>query len=109
MWKVYNKDMKVWLGEFVQFLKEYKVIALAVAFVMGAASTDLVKSLVNDVFMPLVAPLLPEGAWQTATLALGPVNIAYGSFLAELLNFVILALVVFLVARKILKTDAPAK
>lgn len=88
--------------EFLTFLKEYKIVTLAVAFVMGTASTALVNSLVKDILMPLIEPLFPTDSWKEAVLTLGPFHIGYGSFLAELLNFLILALVIFLVVKKLL-------
>lgn len=91
--------------EFIEFIQEYKVLSLAVAFVMGTASTALVNSLVKDIIMPLLSPLLRGGAWKEAMFSVGPVQIAYGSFLAELINFIILALVIFVVAKKILKIE----
>ena len=94
------------LHEFVEFLKEYKIVGLAVGFIMATAATTLVNSLVNDVLMPIAAPFLSAESWKTAVLHIGPVSIAYGSFIAELLNFIILALIVFLVAKKILKMQA---
>lgn len=97
--------MRKFTGEFISFLKEYNVISLSVAFVMGAASNGLVNSLVKDVFMPLIAPLLSADSWKEAMLRLGPISIAYGSFLAELMNFVILALIIFIVVKKILKME----
>lgn len=72
---------------------------------MGSASTTLVKSLVNDVIMPLVSPLILKGNWNSAVLSLGPIVIKWGSFLAELINFTILAFVVFFIAKKILKEE----
>ena len=93
------------LKEFLEFLKEYKVVSLAIAFVMGSASTALINSLVKDVIMPIFTPLVSNDSWKEAVLHIGPVNIAYGSFIAELLNFLILALVIFLVAHKIFKLD----
>lgn len=95
--------------EFVSFLKEYKIIGLAFAFVMGAASTSLVNSLVKDIVMPVVNPLLLNGSWQEATLSIGPIMIKWGSFLAELINFAILAFVVFIIAKKILKEEVVKK
>ncbi len=89
--------------EFREFIKEYKVIGLAVGFMMGGATTTLVQSLVNNVIMPLLNPILPAGGWQNATFSLGSVVIGYGAFLGALLNFLILALVVFLVVKKFLK------
>ena len=93
------------LKEFIAFLKEYKIVSLAIAFVMGAAATNMVNSLVKDVFMPAITPLFGSDSWRTATFSMGPVHIAYGSFLAELLNFLILALIVFLIARKLFKIE----
>ena len=91
------------IKEFLDFLKEYKVISFGIAFVMGSASTNLVNSLVKDVLMPIIAPLLSSKSWETAMLNIGPVSIAYGSFLAALLNFVILAFLVFILAKKLLE------
>ena len=89
------------MKDFKDFLKEYKVIGLAVAFIMGVAITALVQSLVNDIIMPIISPLIPGGAWQEATLALGPVVLKWGSFLGALINFVVIAFVIFMIVRKI--------
>lgn len=95
--------------EFLEFLKEYKVIALAIAFIIGAAATTLVKSLVDNIIMPLITPMIPGGAWKTAVFTMGPIVISWGAFLGELLNFVIIALVVFLIAKKIMKEEKVSK
>lgn len=92
-------------NEFKEFLYEYKVIPLAIAFIMGIASTALIKSFVDNIIMPLITPFIPGGAWRTATLELGPVVISWGVFLAELINFIIIAFVVFLIAKKVLKEE----
>lgn len=91
------------ISEFKDFIKEYKVIGLAVAFVMGLAVNDLVKSLVDNIIMPLVSPLMASGTWQTATLVVGPVILGIGPFIAALINFLIMALVVFLIVKKVMK------
>lgn len=67
------------LGEFKEFLYEYKAILLAIAFIMGIASTALIKSFVDNIIMPLITPFIPGGAWRTATLELGPV-VSVGKF-----------------------------
>ena len=90
------------LTEFKDFLNEYKVIGLAVAFVMGATSTTLIKSLVDNIIMPLITPFVPGGAWKTATIAIGPFIIGWGPFTAELINFIIVAFAVFIIAKKVL-------
>ena len=95
--------------EFKDFLREYKVMALAIAFIMGAAISALVQSLVSDIVMPLITPFIPGGGWQTATLTLGPFVIKWGSFLASLINFVIIAFVIFLIAKFVLKEEKVTK
>lgn len=95
--------------DFAKFLKEFNIVSLAIAFVMGSASTALVNSLVKDIVMPLLAPLLSGDEWRSAVLQLGPINLPYGSFLAELINFLILAFVVFFVATKLLKMESVPK
>jgi len=97
------------ISEFKGFLQEYKVVGLAVAFIMAAATTDLVKSLVNEIIMPFVNVVLPEGGWQAATITLGPVVLGVGPFIAALINFLILAFVVFAIAKAVLKEEKVAK
>lgn len=97
------------MQEFKDFLKEYKVIALAIAFIMGVAATALIKSLVDNVIMPIVTPFIPGGAWQEATFSMGPILIKWGAFLAAVINFVIIAFVVFLMAKWILREEKVTK
>jgi large conductance mechanosensitive channel len=97
------------MGEFKDFLTEYKVIGLAIAFIMGAAITALVTSLVNNLIMPVIAVLLPNGDWQTAVLTIGPVNLGIGAFLSALLNFIIIAFVIFMMAKIVLKEEKVTK
>lgn len=97
------------IKEFKEFLKEYKVTGLAVAFIMGAAATALVTSLVNNIIMPLITPFVPGGAWQKATFNLGSIVIGWGAFLAALINFIILAFVVFIIAKMVLREEKVTK
>jgi large conductance mechanosensitive channel len=91
------------LKDFRDFLREYKVTGLAVAFIMAAAVTTLVNSLVNNVIMPLITPFIPKGGWQTATFSMGPIVIGWGAFVGALLNFVVLAFAVFLIPKYVLR------
>ncbi|MEM5799838.1 MAG: large conductance mechanosensitive channel protein MscL [Candidatus Aenigmatarchaeota archaeon] len=95
--------------EFSDFLKEYKVLALAIAFIIGSALTSLVQSLVNDILMPILTFFIPQGQWKEATFNIGPIAIKYGSFLSAVLNFVIIALIVFIIAKKIMKEEKVSK
>lgn len=93
------------ISEFKAFLDEYKVMGLAIAFIIGAALTALVTSLVNDILMPLINPILSAGGseWKNATLNIGSqIAVKYGSFLGQVINFLIIAFVVFLIAKFIM-------
>lgn len=89
--------------DFLAFLKEYNIINLALAFIMGAASNTVVQSLVDNIIMPWITPFIKEDRWQEAAVQFGPVSLQYGKFAADLLQFLILAFVVFLIAKKVLK------
>lgn len=95
--------------EFVQFIKEFNVVSLAIAVVVGVATTSLVDSFVKDIFMPFTTPFLAAESWQTATVSFGEVTLSYGAFFAELLNFVILAFLIFIIVKKLLKIEAQKK
>lgn len=97
------------IKEFMDFLYEYKVIALAIAFIIGVAATQLIQSLVNNILMPIITFFIPGGAWQEATFTIGPIVISWGKFLGDLIYFIIVALVVLLVAKKVLKENKVAK
>ena len=100
--------MKI-IQEFSEFLKKYQVLGLAVAFIIGAASTKLVTALVNDIVMPIVSVLIPGGDWRTATLNVGPVQFLIGDFVGALIDFIIIAFVVFTMVKIIMKEDATQK
>lgn len=80
---------------------------------MGLAATALVQSLVNDIIMPTITPFIPAGDWKSAALAIGTpfgyMVIKWGSFLAQLINFIILAFVVFMIAKYALREEKVAK
>jgi large conductance mechanosensitive channel len=95
--------------EFMEFLKEYKIIGLAIAFVIGVAANQLVKSLVDNIVMPLIGPLIPGGEWKEAIWTLGPFALSWGKFVSDLIYFIIVALVIFIIAKKLLKEEKVTK
>jgi large conductance mechanosensitive channel len=97
------------VSEFMDFLKEYKVIGLAVALIIGLAATTFVKALVDYLIMPIITPFIPGGAWQTATWTLGKIVIGWGALLGAIINFIIIAFVVFIIAKKVLKEEKVTK
>ncbi len=97
------------MKEFKEFLNEYKVIPLAIAFIMGVAVTALIQSLVNNVIMPIITPFIPGGEWQTATFTMGPIVISWGAFVGALINFIIIAFIIFMVAKHFFKEEKVTK
>lgn len=97
--------MTGFVDDFRDFLTEYKVTGIAIAFIIGSATTSFVTSFVNDVIMPLISPLTKGGNWQTAVAKIGPFNIGWGPFLAAALNFALIVLVVFAMVKLIRRAD----
>ena len=92
-------------GEFIEFINKYGVIGLAIGFIIGSASKDLVNALVGDILMPIILFFVPGGTWREATLTIGPVVLALGHFAGALLDYLIIALIVFFLMRQIKKTN----
>jgi large conductance mechanosensitive channel len=90
--------------EFLDFLNKYGVIGLAIAFIIGGAAGRLVSALVDDILMPIITFFIPGGAWREAVLSLGPIQILLGHFIGAVIDFLIIALVVFLLMRQLTKT-----
>ena len=80
------------MNEFKDFLSKYKVMGLAVAFILGLYLGALVKALVDDLVMPIVQFAMPaDSSWEEATISVFRV----GHFAGELLTFIIVAFVIF--------------
>lgn len=97
------------LGEFTEFLKKYGVIGLAIAVIIGGKANALVTALVDGVFMPIVTFFVPDGAWRTATLNLGPIHLLLGPVLGAAVDFLIVAFLVFWLSKKVLREEAVTK
>ena len=95
------------IGEFKAFLLKHGVIALAVAVVIGGAVQKLVAALVADLIMPVIGAMTPSGDWRTATLSVGAVKFGVGDFLGAMLDFLIIALVVFIIVKMLVKEPPP--
>lgn len=100
---------KGFVEEFMEFLKNYQVIGLAVAVIIGAAAGKMVTAMVNDIVMPIIGVLVPGGDWKTAVLQIGPVKFLVGDFVAAVIDFVVIALVIYLIVKFIMKGDTSKK
>ena len=100
--------MSTWAREFKDFINKGNLVELAVAFVLGVAFAALVNSLVDDVIMQIVAAIFGEPDFSALTFDLGDSVIRYGSFLTQLINFLIIALVLFFVVKAYNRARRPA-
>jgi large conductance mechanosensitive channel len=103
------------IKEFKEFLLQTNALALAVGVIIGGAVGKVVSSLVGDILMPIIGVAIPGGEWRTLKLVLTykpdgtPVNaITYGAFIGAVVDFVIIALCVFLITKAMLKPAPPA-
>jgi large conductance mechanosensitive channel len=97
------------LKEFKDFLLKQNVVALAIAVVVATALNTLVKALVDDFIMPIVAAIGPGGEWQKATWSVGSVKFGIGDFIAAAINFLIIGLVAWRISRIFVKPAAEAR
>ncbi len=89
------------LKEFREFIMRGNVIDLAVAVIIGGAFTAIVNSLVNDIIMPLIGVILGGVDFTALSITIGSATITYGNFIQAIINFVVIAFVVFLMVRSI--------
>jgi large conductance mechanosensitive channel len=94
--------------QFKDFLLKQNIVALAIAVVVGTAMNTLVKALVDDFIMPIVAAIGPGGEWQTATWDVGSVKFGVGDFIAALVNFLIIGFVAWRISKIFVKEEAGA-
>ena len=102
-----NKAKGFW-GEFKQFISRGNVMDMAVGVIIGTAFTAIVNSLVKEVIMPFVGWLIGGINFSDFKIVLSPavgetpeVAILYGSFLNQIINFLIIAFVVFVMVKAI--------
>jgi large conductance mechanosensitive channel len=98
--------------DFKAFLVKQNALALAIGVVIGAAVGKVVSALVDDIIMPVVGLLIPGGEWRSWEVGLahdpaGKVTsaIKYGDLLGRIVDFAIIALVVFLITKALLREN----
>lgn len=112
--------MKFW-KEFQEFIAKGNLVEIAVAFIMGAAFGNVVQSLIFDLIMPVIGKLVGNVDFSNLFVVLtgesypsaaaareaGAAAIYYGEFINNLVNFLIIALVVFLLLRALMRLRQP--
>ena len=95
--------MKKIAKEFQEFISRGNVVDMAVGVIIGGAFTAIVNSLVNDMLTPLLGLLTGGVDFTTLSFGIGEAQFCYGSFIAAVLNFVLVALVLFFLVKAINK------
>ena len=93
--------MKKFLQEFKTFAMRGNVMDLAVGVIVGGAFSSITNSLINDIIMPIVGIFVSQASFADLTLSVGGAVITYGNFIRAVLNFVILAFVVFCMVKAV--------
>ena len=91
------KKIKV-LDEFKTFIARGNVLDLAVGVIIGGAFQNLVKSLTDNIISPILG-CFSKADFSSYTLTIGNLNLRYGAFLTDIINFIIMAFIVFLIVK----------
>ena len=101
--------MRNFINEFKDFIMRGNVMDLAVAFIMGAALQTLVKSVVDDLIMPLIGIITGSISFSSIVWHVGSADIKVGSFIGTLITFLLTSFAVFLILKAIRKAQSISK
>lgn len=99
------KETKGLIAEFKEFISRGNVLDMAVGIIIGAAFTAIVTSFVNDIIMPIVGVIIGGIDFSSLKVAVGTASINYGVFIQAIINFLLIALTVFLLIKAISKAQ----
>ena len=96
-----KKEKKGMVKEFKEFISKGNVVDLAVGMIIGAAFTAIVNSVVNDLVMPLICTITGKVNFSELKCTIGQAELCYGNLIQAVINFFVIALVIFLVVKGI--------
>lgn len=91
--------MKKFISEFKEFISKGNVLDMAVGVIIGGVFSKIVSSLVNDVMMPLIGIIIGGHNFTNLSIKVGNAKIMYGSFLQNVVDFLIVAFCLFTVIK----------
>lgn len=91
------------MKEFSDFLKEQKIISVALAFIVGLATAALITALVNDIIGPTYQPYLFTDPNATS-ITVGKSTFKVGDFINSAINWIVILLIVFIIGTRVAKT-----
>ena len=95
--------------EFRKFVMRGNVVDLAVAVILGVAFGAIINSLVNDIIMPLIGLVLGGIDFASLAVTVGSAVVAYGKFIQAIINFLVIAIVLFLIIQAANKASEARK
>lgn len=93
--------MKKFMREFKNFAMRGNVMDLAVGVIVGGAFSAITTSLINDIIMPFIGIFVSKASFSDLTVTIGSAVITYGNFIQAILNFIIMAFVVFCLVKAV--------
>ncbi len=93
------KNIKKGASEFKKFISRGNVVDMAVGVIIGGAFGKIVTSLVQDILMPLIGVLLGGLDFTSLSIKVGSANVAYGTFLQTIVDFLIISFSIFAVIK----------
>lgn len=103
MVKKEKKKVNKFINEFKTFISRGNVLDLAVGVVVGGAFSKIVTSLVNDIITPLIGVIIGGQDFASLSLKIGDATIAYGAFIQNIIDFLIIAFCIFIFVKFINK------
>ena len=95
--------MKKEVGEFKKFISRGAVLDMAIGVIIGSAFSKIVSSLVDDIFMPIIGVILGGLDFSGLSIKIGDASIKYGSFIQSIVDFLIIAVCIFVMVKLIAK------
>ena len=96
------------LNDFKAFIMRGNVLDLAVAVIIGGAFGKIVSSLVDDIIMPLIGLIIGGINFTGLIFTVGNAKVTYGNFIQNIVDFLIIAIVIFLMVKAISSLQKPA-
>ena len=92
--------------EFKEFIAKGNIFDMAIGVIIGGAFQKIVTSLVNDIIMPLISVVTGNVNFSDLSATVGNAQITYGNFISEIVNFLIIALSIFIAIKTASKLSA---
>ena len=101
--------MKAFFSEFRAFILRGNVMDMAVGVIIGGAFTAIVNSLVGDIIQPLISGLTGGGEQIGLVINVGAAQLDFGAFISAVINFIIIAFIIFCLVKSMNKLSEEAK